>query len=35
MKLLERGTRNQVGFPRDRLDPYINSIPARAEPWFP
>ena len=35
MKLLERARANQVGFPATVSSPYINSIPARAEPWFP
>ncbi|MGD0284981.1 MAG: pyruvate dehydrogenase (acetyl-transferring), homodimeric type [Acidimicrobiales bacterium] len=35
MKLLERARANQVGFPSTVSSPYINSIPARSEPWFP
>ena len=35
MKLLERARAKQVGFPATVSSPYINSIPARAEPWFP
>jgi pyruvate dehydrogenase E1 component len=35
MKLLEQARANQVGFPSTVSSPYINSIPARSEPWFP
>ena len=35
MKLLERARASQVGFPATVSTPYVNSIPADAEPWFP
>jgi pyruvate dehydrogenase E1 component len=35
MKLLERAREQQVGFPATVSTPYINTIPAEAEPWFP
>ncbi len=35
MKLLERARESQVGFPATVSSPYVNSIPAAAEPWFP
>ena len=35
MKLLERARESQVGFPATVSTPYVNSIPAAAEPWFP
>ena len=35
MKLLERATASQVGFPATVSTPYANTIPAEAEPWFP
>ncbi|MGA3352812.1 MAG: pyruvate dehydrogenase (acetyl-transferring), homodimeric type [Acidimicrobiales bacterium] len=35
MKLLERARASQVGFPATVSSPYVNSIPAAAEPWFP
>jgi pyruvate dehydrogenase E1 component len=35
MKLLERARASQVGFPATVSSPYINSIPAAEEPWFP
>lgn len=35
MKLLERATGAQVGFPATVSTPYVNTIPASAEPWFP
>ena len=34
-KLLERATELQVGFPATVSTPYVNSIPAEQEPWFP
>ena len=35
MKLLERARASQVGFPATVSSPYVNSIPAGEEPWFP
>jgi pyruvate dehydrogenase E1 component len=35
MKLLERATASQVGFPATVSTPYANTIPADQEPWFP
>jgi pyruvate dehydrogenase E1 component len=35
MKLLERALANQVGFPATVSTPYVNTIPADQEPWFP
>ena len=35
MKLLERARASQVGFPATISSPYVNSIAAAAEPWFP
>jgi pyruvate dehydrogenase E1 component len=35
MKLLERARASQVGFPATVSSPYVNSIPAADEPWFP
>ena len=35
MKLLERAKENQVGFPATVSSPYVNTIPASREPWFP
>jgi pyruvate dehydrogenase E1 component len=35
MKLLERARTQQVDFPATVSTPYVNSIPADAEPWFP
>ena len=35
MKLLERAKENQVGFPATVSTPYVNTIPADHEPWFP
>jgi pyruvate dehydrogenase E1 component len=35
MKLLERAREKQVGFPATVSTPYINTIPAELEPWFP
>jgi pyruvate dehydrogenase E1 component len=35
MKLLDRAHGSQLGFPATISTPYINSIPASAEPWFP
>ena len=35
MKLLERAQENQVGFPATVSSPYVNTIPASREPWFP
>jgi pyruvate dehydrogenase E1 component len=35
MKLLERARSSQVGFPATVSTPYVNTIPADAEPWFP
>ncbi|MHB1930965.1 MAG: pyruvate dehydrogenase (acetyl-transferring), homodimeric type [Acidimicrobiales bacterium] len=35
MKLLERARENQVGFPATVSSPYVNTIPADLEPWFP
>ena len=34
-KLLQRATELQVGFPAAVSTPYVNSIPAEQEPWFP
>ena len=34
-KLLERARELQVGFPAAVSTPYVNSIPADQEPWFP
>jgi pyruvate dehydrogenase E1 component len=35
MKLLERAREQQVGFPATVSTPYVNTIPAGREPWFP
>ena len=35
MKLLERARTKQVEFPATVSTPYVNTIPADAEPWFP
>ena len=35
MKLLERARELQVGIPATVTSPYINTIPAEREPWFP
>ncbi len=35
MKLLERARSLQVGFPATVSTPYVNTIPATEEPWFP
>ncbi|MGH9123158.1 MAG: pyruvate dehydrogenase (acetyl-transferring), homodimeric type, partial [Acidimicrobiales bacterium] len=35
MKLLERAREQQVGFPATVSTPYVNTIPADEEPWFP
>jgi len=35
MKLLERANERQVGFPAVVSTPYVNTIPASEEPWFP
>src|SRR5580700_9941635 len=35
MKLLERARAQGVGFPATVSTPYINTIPAEMEPWFP
>jgi pyruvate dehydrogenase E1 component len=35
MKLLERARAQQVGFPATVSTPYVNTIPADEEPWFP
>ena len=35
MKLLERARELQVGFPATVSSPYVNTIPADREPWFP
>ncbi len=35
MKLLERARESQVGFPATVSTPYVNTIPADMEPWFP
>jgi len=35
MKLLERAKEAQVGFPATVSTPYVNTIPANREPWFP
>ncbi len=35
MKLLERARALQVGFPATVSTPYVNTIPADEEPWFP
>ncbi|HTW07053.1 MAG TPA: pyruvate dehydrogenase (acetyl-transferring), homodimeric type, partial [Acidimicrobiales bacterium] len=35
MKLLERAKESQVGFPATVSTPYVNTIPAGQEPWFP
>jgi pyruvate dehydrogenase E1 component len=35
MKLLERARELAVGFPATVSTPYINTIPAEDEPWFP
>ena len=35
MKLLERAREHGVGFPATVSTPYINTIPAEMEPWFP
>src|ERR1700728_3806290 len=35
MKLLERAKESQVGFPATVSSPYVNTIPAGQEPWFP
>src|SRR6476619_7869183 len=34
-KLLERARESQVSFPATVSTPYVNTIPAEAEPWFP
>ncbi|MGE0305740.1 MAG: pyruvate dehydrogenase (acetyl-transferring), homodimeric type, partial [Acidimicrobiia bacterium] len=34
-KLLERAREMQVGLPATVSTPYVNTIPAEAEPWFP
>jgi pyruvate dehydrogenase E1 component len=35
MKLLERAREQAVGFPATVSTPYVNTIPADREPWFP
>src|SRR5947209_9235361 len=35
MKLLERARERQIGVPAQVSSPYINTIPAEEEPWFP
>ncbi|MGH9108710.1 MAG: pyruvate dehydrogenase (acetyl-transferring), homodimeric type, partial [Acidimicrobiales bacterium] len=35
MKLLERARTQQVGFPATVSTPYVNTVPADEEPWFP
>jgi len=35
MKLLERASASQVGFPATVSTPYVNTIPPSREPWFP
>ncbi len=35
MKLLERARAQQIGFPATVSTPYVNTIPADEEPWFP
>jgi len=35
MKLLERARASQIGFPATVSTPYVNTIPAAREPWFP
>jgi pyruvate dehydrogenase E1 component len=35
MKLLERARASQIGFPATVSTPYVNTIPAADEPWFP
>jgi pyruvate dehydrogenase E1 component len=35
MKLLERARSQQVDFPATVSTPYVNTVPADAEPWFP
>jgi pyruvate dehydrogenase E1 component len=35
MKLLERAKQSQVGFPATVSTPYVNTIAADQEPWFP
>ncbi|MGO8875911.1 MAG: pyruvate dehydrogenase (acetyl-transferring), homodimeric type [Acidimicrobiales bacterium] len=35
MKLLERARADQIGFPATVSTPYVNTIPAAREPWFP
>ncbi len=35
MKLLERARTKQVDFPATVSTPYVNTIPADQEPWFP
>jgi pyruvate dehydrogenase E1 component len=35
MRLLERANQAQVGFPATVSTPYVNTIPASREPWFP
>jgi pyruvate dehydrogenase E1 component len=35
MKLLERARASQIGFPATVSTPYVNTIPADSEPWFP
>ena len=35
MKLLDGAEENQVGFPATVSSPYVNTIPASREPWFP
>ena len=35
MKLLERAQEQKIGFPATVSTPYVNTIPAEREPWFP
>ncbi len=35
MRMLQRATSQQVGFPASVSTPYINTIPPEFEPWFP
>ena len=35
MKLLEKARASQIGFPATVSTPYVNTIPADEEPWFP
>jgi pyruvate dehydrogenase E1 component len=35
LRLLERAREQQVGFPATVSTPYVNTIPADREPWFP